>query len=122
MASTTRSKCGNPGAGLTLVEVIVAILVFTIGGLGLATGSAVMVRQMSRTNLRAHSASIARSRDEMFHATPCAALADGEDTRSGVQSVWRVSPGNTTTLDQKLERSAMSERHADRYLSAAPCD
>lgn len=122
MSSTSISQYRRRRSGLTVIEVIVAMLVFTIGGLGLAAGSAATVRQMSRTNLRMHSASIARMRDEAFHGSPCGTFFDGEETRSGVRSVWSVAPGNATTLDQHLERATMNDTHADHYLSAIACE
>jgi len=64
-------------AGLTLIEVIVAMLVFAVGALGLAAGSATIARQMSNTSLRSRSSSIARSRDERSHSLPCRCVPVG---------------------------------------------
>lgn len=109
-------------AGLTLIEVVVAILVFGVGGLGLAAGAAVVARQISLSSLRGHSASIARSRDELAHSMACGSFAGGEERRFGVRSIWDVSAGPVTMLDQSMERTTRSGLHADRYLSAVPCD
>jgi Tfp pilus assembly protein PilV len=122
MASTIRRQYNISRAGLTLVEVIVAILLFTIGGLGLCAASAVMARQMSRTNLRMRSASIARVRDETFHASRCGTLLSGEETTSGIRSTWQVTSGLTPTLDQQLERQSMSAVRTDRFMSALSCE
>ncbi len=104
--------------GLTLIEVIVALLVFSIGGLGLAAGSAAILSQMVRTNLRSHSAASARARDESFHGSTCGAIADGSLTSAGLRSVWRVAPGIVTTLDQTVTRGTA----VDTYLSATQCE
>jgi prepilin-type N-terminal cleavage/methylation domain-containing protein len=109
-------------SGLTLVEVIAAMLLFSIGALGLAAGSAVVARQMKSNHLRMQSASIARERDERFHARPCAALSSGGESRAGVRSTWTITTGAAASLDQQLERVSMNRRHSDRYLSAVPCD
>ena len=107
--------------GLTLVEVIVAMLVFTVGALGLAAGSAVVARQIASTTLRANAMTIARSRAERASAQGCSASTSGEERRLGVRSVWRSSGGSVVTLDQTLEWSTQSGVRSDRFLSSVPC-
>jgi prepilin-type N-terminal cleavage/methylation domain-containing protein len=109
-------------AGLTLVEVIVAMLVFAVGALGLAAGSAAIARQMSITNLRSRSFTIARSRDEKSHSSPCSAPSAGSEYAAGVHSTWQVGQGSAVTLDQQLSRKSVAGAHVDVYLSAAPCE
>ena len=109
-------------SGLTLVEVVVAMLVFSVGALGLAAGSAVIIRQMAASQARMHSASSARSRAEQFSGSECASLSSGEDRKQGVRSTWQVSQGAAATLDQQMERVAADRIRTDRYLSAVLCD
>lgn len=108
--------------GLTLVEVIVGMLVFTIGALGLAAGSAVVARQIASTTLGANAMAIARSRAERASAQGCSASTSGEERRLGVRSVWRASGGPVVTLDQTLEWLTQSGVRSDRFLSSVPCD
>lgn len=109
-------------AGLTLVEVVIAILVFSAGALGLAASSALVAREMKASVLRSRAASVARNRSEAAHATACASVSAGEDTRDGIRSVWRVAPGSVATLDQDVERASGSVTKSDRFLSALRCD
>jgi prepilin-type N-terminal cleavage/methylation domain-containing protein len=109
-------------AGLTLIEIVVAILVFSVGALGLAAATAAVTRQMTMSLLRSRAAGIARSRDETAHATVCARVSGGDETQQGVNSAWRVSPGVVLTLDQDLERPTPLGSQTDRFLSAIPCD
>jgi Tfp pilus assembly protein PilV len=97
------------------------MLIFSIGVLGLAAGSAVIIRQMSSSQARMHSATFARSRAEKFTAS-CASIANGEDRKQGVRSRWQVTQGAAATLDQQMERVAAERIRTDRYLSAALCD
>jgi prepilin-type N-terminal cleavage/methylation domain-containing protein len=108
--------------GLTLVEVVIAILVFAIGGLGLAASSAAVAKQISSSTLRARAASIARSRSETAQGSQCGSLASGEARTAGVYSVWNIAGGATVTLEQRLERSDARGIHGDRFLSAVACD
>ena len=54
--------------GLTLVEVIIAILLFAIGALGLAATSAMILRQMAVSARRSRVAHETASLDEKAHA------------------------------------------------------
>jgi type IV pilus assembly protein PilV len=56
--------------GLTLVEVMIAILVFAIGALGLAATSAAILRQMAASARRSRAAHVAASLTERSHAIP----------------------------------------------------
>jgi prepilin-type N-terminal cleavage/methylation domain-containing protein len=109
-------------SGVTLIEVIVAILLFSTGALGLAATSAVITRQMTTSLHRSRSSNLARERDEKAHAAGCAAVSSGEETRDGIRATWTVSRAEITTIDQVLERPAASAVRADRVFSAVPCD
>lgn len=108
--------------GLTLIEVIIAMLVFAVGGLGLAAGSAIVVKQIRLNTLRSSALTIAQSRAEQAIASGCGAITSGEQSKLGVRSVWKVDVGAAATLDQTLERQTAMGMHADRFLSAVPCD
>ena len=108
--------------GLTLIEVIVAILLFSTGALGLAAASAVITRQMTTGLLRSRAASLARERNEKAHAANCSALSNGEENRDGIRASWTISQGQVATLDQRLERSTRTAIRSDHFISAIPCD
>ncbi len=98
------------------------MLVFAIGGLGLAAGSAIVARQVGLNTLRSNAVTIARSRAERASAAGCGSVSDGEERSLGIRSVWSVSGGATLTLDQRLERQSAVGMHQDRFLSAVPCE
>lgn len=108
--------------GLTLIEVIVAMLVFAVGGLGLAAGSAVFAKQVGLNTLRSNAVTIARSRAERASASGCGSISGGEEQRLGIRSVWSVNGGPAMTLDQSLERQSALGMHRDRFLSAVACE
>ncbi|MEO8193837.1 MAG: prepilin-type N-terminal cleavage/methylation domain-containing protein [Gemmatimonadales bacterium] len=109
-------------SGLTLIEIVVALLVFSVGGLGLAAASAAIARQMSVSALRARSAALARARNEASHSVSCTGLSAGEEHRFGLHSSWSVSVGTTLLLDQQIERRGSGRFHTDEFHSAVPCD
>jgi Tfp pilus assembly protein PilV len=78
--------------GYTLVEVVVAILVFTVGALALAASSAVVVKNMEANALRERASRIAASRIELLESE-CANAASGVEVIEGVQSQWAIARG-----------------------------
>ena len=108
--------------GLTLIEVIVAIFLFSTAGLALAAGSAAVARQMSLTHLRSRGALIARTRDERSHAGGCSSAGSGTETSGAIVATWATLPGLATRLEQTIQRPATASVRIDKFLSAIPCD
>ena len=107
--------------GLTLIEVIVAMLLFSVGALGMAAASAAITRQMTLSLLRSRAASIARDRDENAHSVGCAGVTSGNETKQGIVSRWTVSQGFIASIDQEIERKGIDRQVTDHFLSAVPC-
>ncbi|MGI8617840.1 MAG: type IV pilus modification PilV family protein [Gemmatimonadaceae bacterium] len=77
--------------GFTLVELIVAMLMLTIGLLGLAGVGAVVLKQMRGGTYQTIAASIAQSRFEQFEGDPCASIASGTATVRGMTEKWTAA-------------------------------
>ena len=88
--------------GFTLVEVIIAILVLTVGLLGLVTSAALVTRMIARGHRSGVQATFAARRMEILRANACAAQVAGTDSlmRGGTtvdRLSWRfVNRGNST--------------------------
>jgi prepilin-type N-terminal cleavage/methylation domain-containing protein len=76
--------------GYTLIEVVVAILVFCVGVLALAGSSALVARGIARNALRERGARIAASRIEIIRSQ-CATATSGHETVQQIESDWIVS-------------------------------
>jgi prepilin-type N-terminal cleavage/methylation domain-containing protein len=87
----------SPRDGFTLVEIIVALVVFTTGALGLAAGSAIVAREIGTNGLRGEAARLARSRQEIVHSA-CRMAESGTEGRGSLISTWTVSPVESTTV------------------------
>jgi len=70
----------NSERGFTIVEVVVAIVVLTVGLLGLVTTSALVTRMIARGQRSANAATFAARRLEVLRATGCTSQAAGQDT------------------------------------------
>ena len=66
--------------GFTIVEVIIAIIVLTVGLLGLVTTSALVTRMIARGQRSASAATFASKRLELLRVTGCRTQAGGKDT------------------------------------------
>ena len=65
--------------GFTLVEVIIAIIVLTVGLLGLVTSAALVTRMIGRGQRSGVSAQYAARRLEMLRVTGCTSQAAGSE-------------------------------------------
>ena len=94
-----RRPATAPRRGVTIVELVVAILVLTVGLLSLASTSTYVVRQMRGGSLQTVAAQLAQSRFDSLASLSCVELTKTESSRHtatarGVAEVWRVTDGN----------------------------
>jgi type IV pilus modification protein PilV len=117
--------------GFTIVEVLIAVIVLSIGLLGLFGTSALVTRMVGRGQRSANAANFAMQRIERLRANACAARSAGSDTlyRSGnwvainswtwtslSNSGWKIAlaltyktaPGKTRTESMETEVSCVS--------------
>jgi prepilin-type N-terminal cleavage/methylation domain-containing protein len=79
--------------GFTLVELIVAVTVFSIGLLALMGANVLVFHLLGAAQRATTAAFYARERLETMRGLECALLSDGSETRGGVyQLVWTVAP------------------------------
>jgi prepilin-type N-terminal cleavage/methylation domain-containing protein len=76
--------------GYTLIEVIVALLVFTVGALALAGSSALIAQAMATNALRERSGRVAASRIA-FIKSQCGTAISGSERLQQMESVWSVT-------------------------------
>jgi type IV pilus assembly protein PilV len=78
-------------SGFTIVELIVAMLMLTIGLLGLAGVGGVVLKQMQGGTYQTIAASIAQSRFEQLEGDPCISIIGGTATVRGMTEKWTVT-------------------------------
>lgn len=104
-------------AGYTLIEIIVALLVFSTGALGFAAGSAIVARELGTNRVRSEATRMAASRRESVHAN-CRSAQSGSEVRGSIFSVWTVRPLDATkvslegTVSYATARGSRSEPYA----------
>jgi type II secretory pathway component PulJ len=81
----------KPGTtGYTLIEIIIALLLFTIGGLALVSTSALIARATKAGGIRERAGRIAASRLEIL-GVECQRAVSGRETLQQIQSEWAVT-------------------------------
>lgn len=77
-------------AGFTIVEVMVALLVLTIGILGLASTAALTTRMIGQGERYSEVSARANERLEMLRAQPCSLMTAGSQTATPYTLTWTV--------------------------------
>lgn len=88
-------------AGFSLVEVIVAMLVLTVGLLGLAAGTGWMLRTVEMGELDTTRSAALQSAVESLRAEPFSNLTDGSDTFGDYIVSWTL--GSAGSQSQEVE-------------------
>lgn len=83
-------------AGFTLVEVIVALIILTIGVLGLAGTTALAVRQVTLADITSERSAALQSAIEGLRRMPYADVANGSDSIGRFDVSWTVSETQRT--------------------------
>ena len=83
---------GGCRAGFTLVELMVALMVFVVGVLAVTGSSAVVMTMIGGSQRRTIAAAVAESRFEQLRAMSCTAHANGYAETRGVREAWDVVP------------------------------
>lgn len=78
--------------GFTLVELVVAVVILSVGVLGLAATAAVVARHVAGGGQQTLAAHLAQARLEVVASEPCRAGAFGPVSTRGVVERWTVTP------------------------------
>ena len=115
----------NGRSGFTLVEVIVAIVILTVGILGIVGATAKMTALESRGERLATAAFYAQSRMEQLRATGCANAAAGNETLVGVYILtWTVAAeaaGSRAVMVAAEYPSGTATAAIDTFETFIPC-
>ena len=78
-------------SGVTMIELLVALAIVSVGIFGLAGGATLVTRLLGGGTVQSRAALIANAHFEQFRSTSCASLSSGQDTVRSVISRWTVT-------------------------------
>ena len=78
--------------GFTLVELMIAVVLLSVGMLALAGSAAMVVRSMTTATMRTRAATLAASRLDELRSGGCGLIAAGSVKERGVTLAWTVTP------------------------------
>lgn len=111
--------------GVTIIEVIVAMMVLTFGLLGMAGFSMTLTKQFKASTRQEHAALMVQSRIDSVASIRCENLApsgpqSGSVTMLGVTEKWTISDGNDIKI--LVDTVTFSPRTVPLvYRSIIPC-
>lgn len=85
-----RDRALKSRGGFTIIELVVAIIIMTVGVLAIATSSAGVAKQMRAGNQSALAAVIAQSRLETIRSLGCSSLSGGSAATRGMTEKWNI--------------------------------
>lgn len=85
-------------AGFTLVETLVALLLFQFAMLAVTAGAAVAARDLATARRTATAHAMARNRVERLASLSCPSRGAGATQTGGFTEYWRVDPAGTRRM------------------------
>ncbi len=116
----TRTTTSGPEAGVSIVEVLFALLIFTIGGLAAAQHTLVARQQARAGEIITEAAAAAQYQMETLRSLPHDSLDSGSDTVSGFPISWTVSGTAPKVVVLTIERpSVLGGMTVDTFVTYA---
>ena len=108
--------------GFTLIETILALLIFSVGALALAGTAALVGRELNVDDLRERATRIAASRVEVLRAG-CPAATSGSEIIGRVTSQWSVTPGESArvSVTESVSYASWKGSRTDTYRAVLKC-
>ncbi len=115
------SKLLRGEAGLTLVEIIVACTILTVGLLALLRTAALASRMISEAALATEVSAVAREHLEALLNRGCGSATGGDRTIDRLRVSWRVTSGATEWIAVRVEAPTPGGARVDSFSTALAC-
>lgn len=125
-----RRAAGTPNAsrmqgreGFTIVELLVALMIFAVGMLGLAATAGSVTRMMGGAKRQVIAATVAQTRLERLRSSPCLTITSGSETTRGITNKWTVTAvtRGMNIIDSVSFKTSKSGLRTRVYFTTIPC-
>lgn len=113
--------------GFTIIEVIIAVIVLSVGLLGLVSTAALTTRMISQGQRYSEVAALANQRFEILRGendATCSRIVNGSNTEGQVQLSWTVASiqsGRARQVTVGVTSSTGTGRRTDRFQTIIFC-
>ena len=118
-------RCRRPRRarrGFTVIEMIIAIMVMSIGIMGLAGTARYVAMQMGNGSNQTVAATLSTKVADSLSARRCAAIVSGSQTKRGVTITWTVADSSRTKwVTELVQYRTKSGPKTLNYLTVIQC-
>lgn len=111
--------------GFTVVEVIIAIIILSVGIIGLATTAALVTRMVAQGQRYSEAAQLANKRFELLRASECDSLSAGSATSGNFTERWTITTignnGNSRRLQVLVVSPTGESFRTDSFSTTRYC-
>lgn len=110
--------------GFTIVEIVVAIVILSIGLMGLVTTAALVSRMIAQGQRYSMASTLANRRLEKLRAVRCSGMSNGADTVGRIVVTWTVSSVNSGAgklVVMTVASPTGRGTHTDKFTSTVAC-
>lgn len=110
--------------GFTIVEVLVAIIILTVGLLGLVTAAATVTRMITQGRWYTEASAYANERFEILRSESCGDVSDGSASRGSFTLSWTVdsvSNGRGQTITLTVTSPTSTGTRTDTFNTTRVC-
>lgn len=111
--------------GFTIVEVLVAVLILSVGMLALASTAATVTRMIGQGQRFSEASTLAVERFEIIRAQDCADMGSGSADEGRYALTWTVSSvagGNARSVALTVTSPTGRGSRADSFATTIACD
>lgn len=110
--------------GFTMVEVLIAILVLSVGLLGLVASAAVTTRMIGQGQRYGEASTMAGQRFEMLRSQSCPSMSGGSSLDGRFAVTWTVqtvAAGRARGVRVVVQSPTPRGMRADTFVTTIPC-
>jgi hypothetical protein len=109
--------------GYTMLEIVVGIVLLTLGALGYAAVTAGLARSFLADSRRGRAGELLDSQREIILREGCGRAQSGAASSFGMPLEWRVGPagGNTRAISLTVSRTGTAGVKKDSLSGSLPC-